>query len=263
MRDFLMHNIDEKQLSSMKEQDGFLPCTWIRYNDKIKLAVMTDGYRPFERKGLEETCRFAKALLTLVMKLEAIDGISMENIAWNLESVYQKDEDGSPALIYLPTKLAEDGTSDIYVRRIYAILEEMLEASEGGDLLIRQIEHHKEKDYADWTALSEALDKRPLTEDDKIVLRSVNTPDPISFEIGHNDFLIGSDKLTVDGYLDFPDRIGMQHATIGWNEISFTIVDHGSAHGTYVNHTKLTPNMQVPIGKGSVIRFADLTFNVE
>ena len=53
------------------------------------------------------------------------------------------------------------------------------------------------------------------------------------------------------------------HAFVGWNDISFYLMDLDSANGTFVNDQKIAPMSQVPIGKGSVLRFADCTFNVE
>ncbi|RHV90097.1 FHA domain-containing protein [Lachnospiraceae bacterium OF09-33XD] len=100
-------------------------------------------------------------------------------------------------------------------------------------------------------------------EDEMILLKGVNTPEPQSFRIGHEKYRIGTDGEQADGVISGVNTVSPVHAVVGWNDISFYVMDLDSANGTFVNDQKIAPMSQVPIGKGSVLRFADCTFNVE
>jgi hypothetical protein len=271
MKEFIIpgeERIDPEQFKLVNEDRvfGLLHCSKVRYNRAIKLVMPTSGYQCIGEirleKTLDELRAFAKKLLLLIEQLEQERVIDMENISWNIDSIFADCEHGNPYLVYIPTRLVKDGTKGIYLKQIYAVLEELFDGVDGGETIIRQINYQKDKNFADWTQLKGALDKREPEEDDLLVLKSVNTPEPIVFQIGHETFPIGSDPEQVKGTIQ-ADKISPLHATIGWNDISFYIMDHESEEGTFLNDTKITPGTQVPIGKGSVIRFADLTFNIE
>ena len=129
-------------------------------------------------------------------------------------------------------------------------------------MVCRQIVYQKEKAFGNWNMLMNALDRRAPEEDEVLVLKSINTPEVLTFRVHHEDFRIGTDP-EAEGLIKGVDTISPLHAMIGWNEISFFVKDLGSTGGTFVNDTRLTPNMEVPIGQGTVLRFADCTFNVE
>ena len=139
----------------------------------------------------------------------------------------------------------------------------MMEHTRGGEEVCRQIEFQKERDFGNWDSLQEALERRMPEEDEMILLKSVNTPEPQSFRIGHEKFLIGTDDEQVDGRIAGVNTVSPVHAVVGWNDISFYVMDMNSANGTFINDQKIAPMSQVHIGKGSVLRFADCTFNVE
>lgn len=272
MREFMLNSedlLDPDALGFMEEgrDKGLLPCTWIRFNDRIKLAYFPEGYESLDSRlddmTLDQICHVGKALLERVKELEGCMEISPENLVWDLDSIYL-DEEGKVYFLCLPAVLPEESlNSQIYKKRIYALLEEMLGHSESGSHVCRQMEFQKERQFGDWTSLQEALERRPPREDEEIVLKSVNTPVPQSFHIGHEAFRIGTDGETADGVIEGATTVSPLHAEIGWNDINFYVMDLESANGTYLNDQKLPPMAQTPVGKGSVLRFADCTFNVE
>ena len=272
MREFILNSeelLDREAYHFLEtgEDKGLLPCTWIRFNDKIKLFYFTDGCEVLGDRlndmDLDEICRVGKEILERIKDLEGFSAISLENLVWDVDSIYLNGS-GQVFLLCLPAVIpAESLTSQIYLKRVYAILEEMLEHTEGGAEVCRQIEFQKERAFGNWKSLQDALERRMPEEDEEIVLKSVNTPEALTFQIGHEEFRLGSDAEQADGIISGVNTISPLHAIVGWNEISFYVMDMDSANGTFVNDQKIAPRSQVPIGKGSVLRFADCTFNVE
>ncbi|MBR2188928.1 MAG: FHA domain-containing protein [Eubacterium sp.] len=273
MREFLLNSgnrLDPRQIEYMNHsgQSLLLPCVWIRFNDRMKLAFFPDGCTPVSALlpglSVDEVCQSAKVLLDYVMTLEQVPEITLENMVWDMDAIYLTDDLREMRLLYLPVEMPDEvRESHIYVRRIYAVIEEMLERVEGGDTIIRQVEFQKEQAMGDWSLLKNALDKRIPEQSDRLVLRGQGDLEAVRFEIGQETFRIGSDHERVRVFIDDADQIDPVHAVIGWNDISFYVMDLGSRNGTYVNDTQIAPNTQVPIGSGSILRLAGYAFEIE
>ena len=273
MREFLLNSesvLDPEQISYMNEgqQETLLPCRWIHFNDRIKLAFFPENCSPISmlipQLTLDEVCQAAKKLLDEVSALEQVPAITLENMVWDMDAIYLTRENGALKLLYLPILPDEAVTSSgIYIRRIYALLEEMLERVEGGETIIRQIEYQKTQDMGNWGLLKEALDKRVPMQSDTIRLIGIDRASGMDFTVGTELFRIGSDENLSDAVLDAADGINAVHTVIGWNEISFYVMALESESGTWLNDTRLTPNTEVPIGAGSVIRVGDYSFLID
>ncbi len=273
MRDFFLNaeeQLDREAYGFLREEGehfGVFPCFGIHYNSRIKLACFTEEYRTLgevlPELSLDEVCDVSKAILRRIKALEGRPEVSLENVIWDQDSIYL-DKAKHVYLICLPAVVPEESLNSlIYVRRVYALLQDIILQKEGGELVCRQIRHQQEKNFENWDTLENALDRRTPEEDESLTLKSINTPDVLTFHIRHELFRIGSDPAEADGLILGLDSISPVHAEIGWNEISFYIRDLDSENGTYVNNQRLRPGMEVPIGEGTVLRFAEYTFNVE
>ena len=273
MREFLLNSeeqLDRDAVSFLREEGedyGLFPCSWVYFNDRIKVVCFADAYRTLvevlPEMNLDETCETAKGILRRIRALENTDRISLENVVWDQESIYLSERN-QISLLCLPAVVPEDSRqSQIYVKRVYALLLEIISRKEGGDIVCRQIIHQQDTAPEDWVALENALDRRAPKEDESLILKSINTPDVLTFHIRHELFRIGTDPAEVDGLIQGVETISPVHAEIGWNEISFYIRDLNSEGGTFVNNHQIMPGIEVPIGEGTVLRFADCTFSVE
>lgn len=273
MRDFFLNaeeQLDREAYDFLKqegEEYGLFACSCVHYNNRIKLACFTDGYQPLSEVlpslSLDDVCHVSKAVLRRVKELEVCSSVSLENVIWDQESIYL-NEKKQVRLICLPAVVPEESAnSQIYAKRVYALLQEIISGKEGGDLVCRQILHQQEKNFENWDVLENALDRRTPEEDESLVLKSINTPDVLTFRVHHELFRIGTDPAEVDGLIRGLDSISPLHAEIGWNEINFYVKDLNSENGTFVNNQRIEPGMEVPIGEGTVLRFAEYTFNVE
>jgi len=273
MRDFFLNaeeQLDRNAYQFLKEQGeeyGLFACSGVHYNNRIKLVCFTEEYQQLSETlpslTLDEVCEISKSILRRVKALETCENISLENVIWDQESIYLDDR-RHVRLICLPAVVPEESVhSQIYAKRVYALLQDIVSLKEGGDLVCRQILHQQEKNFENWDMLENALGRRNPEEDEALILKSINTPDVLTFRVGHEIFRIGTDPAEVDGLILGLESISQVHAEIGWNEISFYVRDLNSENGTFVNNQRIRPGMEVPIGEGTVLRFGEYTFNVE
>ncbi len=272
MREFFLNSqelldINALNLLDREEIPGLLTCKKILWNDRVQLCYFLDGMTSLESKkeqlSLDELTAVCSQILTMLVEIESYPDLSAENVSWDMDSIYL-DEDNDVSLICLPAVLPIEALeSRIYMKRVYALMDEVFQDVSGGEAVRRQMEAARNKAFGDWLGLKDALSSRVAVEETMITLRSVNTPEPFVFEIGHEDFYIGTDPEQCKGCILGAISVSPVHALIGWNDISFFIKDLGSREGTYLNDIKITPQTPVPFGKGSIIKFAECTFTVE
>ncbi len=272
MREFLFNSeelLDRPALEyiSQGEIKGILPCRIVHWNRVLQLVYFTDGFESFrmvlQDLSIPELKEIAIDILEYVSITEENDVLSPENIVLDIDSIYL-DTNYQAYVICLPAvQQPEISDSGIYIKRVYALLLEMFTDVPGADDICKRIEMQQEKAEGDWQSLIAALSKDEMPEDDSLMLKSVNTREPVTFIINKELFRIGSDPYQADGFIPGSTEVSPLHAIIGWNEIYYYVQDLGSAGGTCVNDVRISPNVQVPVGKGNVLRFADCTFSVE
>ncbi|MEE0955617.1 MAG: FHA domain-containing protein [Eubacterium sp.] len=272
MREFILESdsiIDPDAVDFLdsREIPELLPVKWIYFNNHVKAVCFPDDCEKLSDRladiDVEEICALEQQLLGIAVKCEESGVISLANLVWNTEDIYL-DEEGGIHMICLPTILPESRKdTEIYMKRVYAMLEEMLHGREGSEEAVRQIEYRMEHSFGDWKQLSEALTRRRPEIDDTILLKSINTAHPQQFRIGDQQFVVGADPEQANGVIQDSDQVAPVHAIIGWNGINFYVYDLGSQGGTYVNDTRIAQNTEVPIGQGTVLKFGDCTFAVE
>lgn len=272
MREFILESdslIDPDAVDFLNDRDipELLPVRWIYFNNHVMVVYFPDDCEKLSDKiadyDVEEICRLEQQLLGIAVQCEKSGIVSLANLVWNIEDIYL-DEDGGVHMICLPTRLPESREdTEIYMKRVYAMLEEMLQGKEGSEEAVRQIEYRMDHNFGDWGQLAEALTRRRPEIDDTILLKSVNTAHPQQFRVGDRQFVVGSDPEKSNGVIKDSEQVAPAHAIIGWNGINFFVYDLGSEQGTYVNDTRIASGTEVPIGQGTVLKFGDCTFAVE
>ncbi len=260
-------DVNALALLNRDEIPGLLTCSMVRWNERIQLCYFVDDMVTLTRRkaslSLDELTAICSDILVTLINIENYPDLSAENVSWDMDSIYI-DEDNDAYLICLPAVLPVDALeSRIFVRRVYALLEEIFSDVPGGEAVCRQMEAARNKNFGDWQSLKEALSSRIAVEEEMLTLKSVNTAEPFVFKIGHEDYYIGADPEKCQGCILGAISVSPLHALIGWNDISYYLVDLGSREGTYLNDIRIMPHTQVPFGKGSIIKFAECTFTVE
>lgn len=272
MREFFLNSqelldVNALNLLNREEIPGLLSCSMVRWDDRIQLCYFVDHMTTLAQKKesmtLDELTAVCSDILTMLISIETYPDLSAENVSWDMESIYL-DEDNDVYLVCLPAVLPLEALeSRIYMKRVYALMDEIFQQVPQGEVVRRQMDAAAKKSFGDWLGLRDALASRAAVEEEMITLRSVNTPEPFIFRIGHEDFYIGTDPEKCKGCILGAVSVSPVHAIVGWNDISYYIKDLNSREGTYLNDIKIAPQTQVPFGKGSIIKFAECTFTVE
>ncbi len=273
MKEFFINSenlVNKEALRFLKTEkaEDLLPCRWLRFNEKIKLVYFEEEYSTLtaalRTMTLEQLCRIGNGLLKMVIRLENCEMLTPENLTLDTDSMYI-DENSGIHCIYVPVELPDESLlNPVYKKRIYAILEDMCSAvPEGGADIWRRIEYEKANNPVNWSNLIGILDDPYAETNNLIYLKGINTPGEVVFQIGQEEFVIGSDKTRVDGFIDAETQVSPVHARISWDENGFYVMDLDSIGGTYVNDQKIDSMTKVKIGFGCVLRFADYTFSVE
>lgn len=272
MKEFLINsenllNKESLRFLSLDKTEELIPCQWIRFNEKIKLVYFEEGYSSLtsvlRTMTLDQLCNIGSALLKLIIRLENQGHLTPENLTLDEDAIFI-GEDDSLHCIYVPVELPDESLSNpIYAKRVYSILEDMCKTVKEGEDIWRRIEYEKANNPGGWSALLAILDDPYAETNNLIYLKGVNTPGEVVFQVGQEEFAIGSDRNQVDGFIDAEGQISPVHARILWDENGFYVMDMDSVNGTYVNDQKIDPMVRVKIGFGSVVRFAEYTFSVE
>ena len=272
MREFLFNSeelLDSSALDYLAQGEvtGILPCRIVKWNRVLQLVYFTDGFESARNllmdMSADELREIGIDILEYVSLVENSEVLSPENIVLDADSIYL-DGNNQAYVICLPAVLPpEIQESGIYIKRVYALLLEMFSSAEGTEDICKRIEMQQEKAEGDWQGLIDVLSRSEMPEDDSLMLKSVNTREPVTFIINKELFRIGSDPSQADGCIFGSSEVSPLHAIIGWNEINYYVQDLGSAGGTCVNDVRISPNVQIPVGRGNILRFADCTFSVE
>ena len=271
MKDYLFHSeelLDQNALELLEGEHipGLLPCRWVYWNSMVQLVYFTHNLTPLSQiiddLSLDEIRSIGQDIVDYIKAIDNQMELSPENVVWDTDSIYL-NEDGQVYIICLPAVIPiESLQSKIYVKRLYSMLNDIFSHCAGGDFVRRQIEAQQNKDAQNWDELKEAIGREEPNDVETIKLKSINTPQPVEFVVGHSEFVIGSDKDLANGYLDL-NGISGRHALIGWNDVNFFVQDLGSDIGTYLNDVKIEPQVEIPLGSGSILKLGDYTFNVE
>ena len=139
----------------------------LHYNQRIKILYRLDDLFSVEERleelSLDQVCGIGTQILDKLIAVEAQEGLVPDNLVLDMSGIYM-DESGCVTAVYVPVILPEDPLIEpIYRKRIYALLEELLEKKEGGETITEEIESYNENNFGDWNALKEALNRSNLS----------------------------------------------------------------------------------------------------
>lgn len=95
-----------------------------------------------------------------------------------------------------------------------------------------------------------------------LCLKGTNPQNPLVFNVGKEEFLIGKQKDAVDGLITSNSAISRIHCKVVYRTGEFYIVDMGSTNGTYLNRSRLQPNCPQSLHINDRIMIADCEFVV-
>jgi HD-GYP domain-containing protein (c-di-GMP phosphodiesterase class II) len=104
-----------------------------------------------------------------------------------------------------------------------------------------------------------------MHESTKLQLKTIHGPENLSVDLHEKEITIGRrpehDLVLASGATVSRDHAALQPHTLG-NEITWSLVDNGSRHGTFLNGVRLAANRGVSIRAGDIIVIEPFTFQV-
>ena len=96
-----------------------------------------------------------------------------------------------------------------------------------------------------------------------LVLVGVKTVEKVELLIDKPSYTIGKSADSVDGRISFSNAVSRAHCRIVFAEGQSSLLDLGSANGTFLNGKKLEPNTPSAVKPGDKIKLANLNFVVQ
>ena len=96
----------------------------------------------------------------------------------------------------------------------------------------------------------------------RVTLRGINTPGELEFLISQKEFIIGKNRQSVDGLIDFSKYVSKMHCRIAVEEDTCYITDLNSANGTFINGVRLKKDEKRTLSNGDKVTLADITLQV-
>ncbi len=251
-----------------KAGDGFVSCVKMLFNGHIQLYYLTENLRPLQNvvPSMNESSFLLMVgnLLGAVVDARSNGFLSCQNIEVSFEKIFIDPSTLKVSLVYLP--LAAHLHSD------YDAFENELRTG-----LIRLIDDMPQFDSLACIRLRLALSNGTMHLED--VIREITKPAPEPSKpaktgklvalnrqsspeilLTREETLIGKNPYMVDAVVDFNPAISRLHCKVTREGDLWQLTDMGSANGTYLNGTRLTPREPCKIANDDIIRLATSEF---
>lgn len=259
-----------------QERNGFIRCAKVTHNGKTKLVYLASKYKSLSSLlpslGPDAFMVILTNLLTAVIEVKNNGFLHCENLDISFDKIFVDCNNYMTYLIYLPINIENSPKN-------YAIFENDLKTN-----IVNAVNtNHNIAGPETFKIISEITRTSPSVESllrlvqvvppaplimpkgnpaaaGTLVMEAVNAPVLTTFVINKSVFVIGKSADNVDGVVSFNKAVSRVHCKFVMNNGSYSLVDMGSANGTYLNGKKLAMNQQTPVKPGDRIRLANSEF---
>lgn len=261
----------------------FVKCMKMTRNGKTDLYYLTNDYRPMSSMFVGIT---AETLISVVVNLFASvievrnNGfLACQSIDVSWDKIFVEQNTLKVKLVYLPLNVKafdsyaefENELRSSIVKLVNKVIVETNERIAqfvsdlcNGSLSLEDV-YNKSRNAGVPPIISQGGNAQtPISGgvNNALKLVAMNAPEHFELIIDKDDVLIGKKKELVDKVIAFNNMISRKHCRITNMNGAFYISDEGSANGTYVNGSRISPGQKSPIKKGDIIRLADSDFQI-
>ena len=276
---FLFSKLEYKMLMH-QEQEGLIKCMKVEKNGNIKLVYLTEGYHRlnvlFSVLSQDSLMKIMIEIINIVVDLSENSLGKCCHLDIAQDRVFVDLETEQVYLIYLPVSGSNvELTDKEYYEILRSTLVQWIEAfsvmeTEG----LKDFKNHLSdfrkyslKDiysiYSVFRGTSKKPEKKPDAEQKmKAKTSLVLAAEEVQFRIEKDEFIIGRQKPTVDGYIPNCLYVGRKHCKITKNAGQYYITDLKSTNFTYLNAEQLKPYEPHILSNGDTVRIANIVFSV-
>lgn len=274
--------LTEYKVLQSQGNKGFVKCMKMLYNGKTELYYMTMGYKSLASMLLtidaEGFMTIVANLFQNIIEVKNNGFLSCQNIDLSFEKIFVDLSDYKTYLIYLPvsTKTSEDYAE--FENKIRTSLIKIIDRYENlqsnkttkfaidlsdGTLSIEDLYNYMKGIHMvrRKTEARSSMTVKPQ-ESERIKLVAMNAANRLEIPVSKSEFVLGKNPALVDGAVSFNNAISRKHCKIVQMNNGYSVVDLGSANGTYINKKRLEANRPYPIKVGDILRLANSDFQI-
>lgn len=288
--DSVFHRTGYKVLMG-QEKNGFIKCSKVLHNGKIKLLYFTAGQKNLKNMlSLIDSDTFITIITNIIKSVIDIKNngfLSCQNLDLSFDKIFVDTHTLGVRLIYLPVNNENDDIlsfeselrtdlikvitstpafSNAKMNRISSLLS-------NGTLSLNELYNSIKSEILGQTYVSPPIDnvsgdnRVMFASQPKLIFTSSDPKNPLKLVINSPNYVIGKNPAKVNGVISFNKAIGRVHCRFVFKNNSYYIIDgdgtRGSTNGTYVNGVRLKDMQPVPVKNRDIIRLANSDFVIE
>lgn len=255
-------------------------CMKMMYNGKIQLYYHTNSLKSFANLipslDADGFMIIVTDLLSNIINVKHNGFLSCQNIDISFERIYVDPSTKKVSLVYLPISKRIYNDNSMFENEIRTGLVKLISGVStistfktmqlsanlsNGSLSIEDV-YDKLKGIEDDIPLTQPIVKEHPASVCTLRIKALNAPINMELLINKDEYIIGKKTELCDGVINFNPMISRSHCKICRRGTQYTITDLQSANGTFVNNTRLQPNIPKTMKNGDVIRLANTDFQV-
>lgn len=259
----------------------FLPCMKTYLNGKIQLFYLVGSnvsmLSLLSRMSADTFLTVVSNLFGNIIEAKVNGFLSCRNIDISLDHIFVDPSTLKVKLVYVPIRNNLFNDSSSFENEIRTYLIKLISDSnnlsspktmhlssnlQNGSMSLESIQSsitgkHTISNHEEYQGISEKAEREKTMK-----LITMNSPTRVEIVVDKPEFVIGKKQSMVDGVVSFNKMISRVHCKVVCDKSNYYIVDLQSANGTYVNNTRLQPNVSCKIKNGDIIRLANSDFQV-
>jgi hypothetical protein len=279
--DSLLFPTGYKVLQSQGRGD-LLRCTKYKSNGKLKLLYFADGMKPLSDivSGISNAglLLVISNIISAVLNVKSNGFLQYQNIDTAINRIFIDNSTLAAHLIYIPISTLSLVKEYEFENELKATLLKAISLSGVKTPAAIQIQAHiqdasmdlkkissyvkSEGNLSASSAQTEILQQHGASQKVGARLVSENAPVDTIFAIDKPEFVIGKSKGSVDGVIGYSKAISRVHCKVFENAGKYYAMDLGSLNGSFLNGTKLAPNVPIQLKNDDKLRLADCEFRI-
>ncbi|MDO5603010.1 MAG: FHA domain-containing protein [Oscillospiraceae bacterium] len=268
-----------------QEKNGFIKCTKLLYNGKVKLLYFTSGYKSLKNMlptlEADMFISIVTNLLSVVLGIQNNGFLSCSNLDLAFDKIFVDQKTLAVNLIYLPVNIPQ-GDAVSFENELRTQLIKIITSTPAltnerikgfcaqlsdGNLSLRELYEQicaEQKGARPSAYIQGPSSARPAQSGQpELIFSAVNAPVHLAFKVSRPEFVIGKNTGAVDGAVTFNKAVSRIHCKLVYQNGAYYIMDMGSANGTYVNGSRIPPQQLQAVKNGDAVRLANSDFLIQ
>lgn len=263
---------------------SFVKCMKMSINGKIGIYYLTGNLKPLSSliSNLDSNgfIKIVSSLISNVINAKSIGFLSCNNIDISFEKIFVDTSTLKVSLVYLPINKHffpdylsfETQLRSSLIKLINSVHNlssnkaiQLANDLSNGMLTLEDVLQRLKDEFSVGigTTNVSSNNSSALHSNNGLHIIALNAPQYFELFINKPQFVIGKKASAVDGCIPFNNMISRIHCRIDNYDNNYTIIDLGSANGTFVNKKRIETNRPYPIKDSDIIRLANSDFQVK